>query len=149
MEKKVTIVIPNYNGLNYMEECFAALENQTCRDFQVLVVDNGSQDGSVEWLKEKQIPSIFLPENTGFTGAVNTGLKACTSPLMGILGLRPNKRPSVSSTELISQAKLSTIKRPVNLPISVVSQATSLVIKTGYKLMAASAETTTPTAVKN
>ena len=34
MEKKVTIVIPNYNGLNYMEECFAALENQTCRDFQ-------------------------------------------------------------------------------------------------------------------
>ncbi len=85
MEKKVTIVIPNYNGLNYMEECFAALENQTCRDFQVLVVDNGSQDGSVEWLKEKQIPSIFLPENTGFTGAVNTGLKACTSPYVILL----------------------------------------------------------------
>ncbi len=45
--KKVTIVIPNYNGLSFMEPCFQALERQSCRDFQVLVVDNGSTDGSV------------------------------------------------------------------------------------------------------
>lgn len=66
---KTTIIIPNYNGLSFMEPCFEALDRQTTKDFKILVVDNGSTDGSVEWLKEKQIPSIFLPENTGFSGA--------------------------------------------------------------------------------
>ena len=73
---KTTIIIPNYNGLSFMEPCFEALDRQTTKDFKILVVDNGSTDGSVEWLKEKQIPSIFLPENTGFSGAVNVGIKA-------------------------------------------------------------------------
>ena len=71
--KKVTIIIPNYNGLKFMEPCMAALDRQTCRDFELLVVDNGSTDGSVEWLKEHGLPSIFLETNTGFSGAVNDG----------------------------------------------------------------------------
>ena len=50
--KKATIIIPNYNGLKFMEMCMSALEKQTCKDFEILVVDNGSTDGSVEWLKE-------------------------------------------------------------------------------------------------
>ena len=74
--KKVTIVIPNYNGLKFMEPCMAALDKQLCRDFELLVVDNGSTDGSVEWLKEHGLPSLFLETNTGFSGAVNVGIKA-------------------------------------------------------------------------
>ena len=83
--KKVTIVIPNYNGLAFMEPCFKALELQICRDFQVLVVDNGSTDGSVEWLKEHDIPSIFLDSNTGFSGAVNRGIRASSTPYVILL----------------------------------------------------------------
>ena len=60
MEIKTTIIIPNYNGLSFMEPCFESLKEQTVRDFKVLVVDNGSTDGSVEWLKERNIP-IFSP----------------------------------------------------------------------------------------
>ena len=82
---KTTIIIPNYNGLSFMEPCFEALDRQTTKDFKILVVDNGSTDGSVEWLKEKQIPSIFLPENTGFSGAVNVGLKAADTPYVILL----------------------------------------------------------------
>ncbi|MDO5418117.1 MAG: glycosyltransferase, partial [Lachnospiraceae bacterium] len=85
MEKKVTIIIPNFNGLTYMEPCFAALEAQTCRDFEILVVDNGSEDGSVEWLKEHEIPSIFLPENLGFSGAVNIGIRKSRTPYVILL----------------------------------------------------------------
>ena len=58
---------------------------QICRDFDILVVDNGSTDGSVEWLKEQEIPTIFLPENTGFSGAVNVGLKAAATPYVILL----------------------------------------------------------------
>lgn len=81
MEIKTTIIIPNYNGLSFMEPCFESLKEQTVRDFKVLVVDNGSTDGSVEWLKEHRVPSIFLKENTGFSGAVNTGIRRADTPL--------------------------------------------------------------------
>ena len=60
MKKKVTVVIPNYNGLKFMEPCFQALSRQTSKAFDLLVVDNGSADGSAEWLREHKIPSIFL-----------------------------------------------------------------------------------------
>lgn len=83
--KKVTIVIPNYNGLSFMEPCFQALERQSCRDFQVLVVDNGSTDGSVAWLQDKGIPSLFLETNTGFSGAVNRGIRASDTPYVILL----------------------------------------------------------------
>ena len=73
MSKKVTIVIPNYNGLAFMEDCMAALEAQTCKEFEVLVVDNGSTDGSAQWLKEREIPTIFLGENTGFPARSTSG----------------------------------------------------------------------------
>lgn len=85
MEIKTTIIIPNYNGLSFMEPCFESLKEQTVRDFKVLVVDNGSTDGSVEWLKEHRVPSIFLKENTGFSGAVNTGIRAADTPYMLLL----------------------------------------------------------------
>lgn len=85
MKKKVTIIIPNYNGLVFMEPCFAALEKQTSAAYDILVVDNGSTDGSVEWLKERGIPGIFLETNTGFSGAVNVGIRAAKTPYVLLL----------------------------------------------------------------
>ena len=67
---KVTVVIPNYNGLKFMEPCFKALEMQICRDFEILVVDNGSGDGSVEWLNDKY--RIFRSCQCGDQGVKNT-----------------------------------------------------------------------------
>lgn len=40
--KKITIIIPNYNGLKFLPTCLEALSCQTYRDFDILVVDNGS-----------------------------------------------------------------------------------------------------------
>lgn len=83
--KKVTVIIPNYNGLQFMEPCMRALESQTCKDFEVLVVDNGSTDGSAEWLKAHEVPTIFLADNTGFSGAVNVGIQAAKTPYVILL----------------------------------------------------------------
>lgn len=85
MQIRTTVIIPNYNGLKFMEDCLASLEKQTVRDFKLLVVDNGSTDGSAEWLKEQQIPTIFLETNTGFSGAVNVGIRAADTPYVILL----------------------------------------------------------------
>ncbi len=85
MTEKVTIIIPNYNGLKFMEPCFKALRAQSDQNFELLVVDNGSTDGSVSWLKDHKIPSIFLEENTGFSGAVNIGIQESVTPYVILL----------------------------------------------------------------
>lgn len=85
MKIRTTIIIPNYNGLKFMEPCLESLKRQTVKDFKLLVVDNGSTDGSVEWLKSHEIPSVFLPENTGFPGAVNAGIRAADTPYVILL----------------------------------------------------------------
>lgn len=103
---KTTIIIPNYNGLQFMEPCMTALEQQTCREFEILVVDNGSTDGSVEWLKERQIPAVFLPENTGFSGAVNVGIRAAHTPYVILLNNDTEAAPDYVS-ELVRAIEAS------------------------------------------
>ena len=92
--KKITIIIPNYNGLKFLPACLKALSRQTFQDFDILVVDNGSEDGSVQWLKEQQVPSIFLPGNLGFSGAVNVGIRAACSPYVILLNNDTEAEPS-------------------------------------------------------
>ena len=110
MEIKTTIIIPNYNGLSFMEPCFESLKEQTVRDFKVLVVDNGSTDGSVEWLKEHRVPSIFLKENTGFSGAVNTGIRAADTPYVLLLNNDTRVEPGfVAAMERAMDAGLKNV----------------------------------------
>lgn len=93
MTYTTTVIIPNYNGLKFMEDCMESLAAQTYQNFKILVVDNGSTDGSVEWLKKRQeqlqtaqpMETIFLAENTGFSGAVNVGIKASDTPYVILL----------------------------------------------------------------
>ncbi len=85
--KTVTVVIPNYNGKKYLDECFKSLKKQTYRDFHVIMVDNGSTDGSAEYIREKypEVEVITLDENTGFANAVNVGIKAADSEYVFLL----------------------------------------------------------------
>lgn len=85
MSVTTTVIIPNFNGLKFLKPCMEALKAQTYQNFKILVVDNGSEDGSVEWLKEHQINSIFLEHNTGFSGAVNVGIKSAETPYVILL----------------------------------------------------------------
>lgn len=84
---KVTIIIPNYNGKHFMEPCLASLKEQTCQDYKVLVVDNASTDGSLEYMKEHypKIEVIALDKNYGFSKAVNVGIQHSTTPYVILL----------------------------------------------------------------
>lgn len=75
---KASLIIPNWNGAHLLSACLQSINEQTFRDFEVIVVDNGSLDNSLEVIK-KVLPKtkvIALPENVGFSPAVNKGIKA-------------------------------------------------------------------------
>lgn len=74
----VSVIIPNYNGAKFLEDCFKALKRQTYEDMEVIFVDNASTDDSVEFAKKLYpgIRVIELSDNTGFACAVNRGIEA-------------------------------------------------------------------------
>ena len=75
--KSITVVIPNLNGMQYLEGCLKSLSEQTDQDFEVLMIDNGSTDGSVSWVRA-HYPSVRIRayrRNTGFCKAVNAGIR--------------------------------------------------------------------------
>ena len=84
---KVTIIIPNYNGKHFMEPCLDSLKTQTFQDFHILVVDNHSTDGSLEYMAQyhPDIEVIALKENYGFSAAVNTGIRHAKTPYVILL----------------------------------------------------------------
>jgi len=72
----ISIVIPSWNGLHLLETCLPGVLEQMNSEIELIVVDNGSVDGTVEWLA-REYPSVIcisLPENRGFSGAVNAGI---------------------------------------------------------------------------
>lgn len=93
---QVTVVIPNYNGLHFLKPCLDSLEKQTSDQFEVLVVDNGSADGSVAYMEEHYpwVKILALQENTGFCGGVNAGIKACETPYVLLLNNDVEADPS-------------------------------------------------------
>lgn len=76
---RLSVIIPNWNGKNFLKTCLPSLRNQSFKDFETLVIDNGSTDGSVEYIRNN-FPGIKLIENLtniGFSPAVNLGIKIC------------------------------------------------------------------------
>jgi GT2 family glycosyltransferase len=84
---RVTVVIPNWNGERFLEICLGSLRTQTFRDFETVLVDNGSSDGSVAFVEENfpEVRVVRLPENLGFSAAVNAGIKASKADLVALL----------------------------------------------------------------
>lgn len=71
----VSVIIPNWNGRHHLETCLDALRAQTFGDVEVIVVDNGSTDGSQAYVATAypEVRLLELGQNRGFTGACNAG----------------------------------------------------------------------------
>ena len=84
---EAAVIIPNWNGKIWLKDCLDALRRQTCRDFSVFLIDNGSGDGSVGFVREQypEVNLICLEENTGFCHAVNEGIRKSTEPFVILL----------------------------------------------------------------
>ena len=73
----ISVVIPSWNGINLLKKCLPSLLKQSFKDFEVIIVDNGSTDNSVAYIKKNypKFITIQLPKNMGFAAAVNIGIK--------------------------------------------------------------------------
>ena len=87
MLKKVSVQIVTYNSLKYLDDCLKSLFNQTFKDFEVMVIDNYSTDGTLEFLRA-QYPSVYLfhnLKNLGFAQAHNQGFSLFKSEFILVL----------------------------------------------------------------
>ena len=82
--RPVAVVIPSWNSASLLPDCLGSLVGQGA-DLEVLVVDNGSTDGTLEYLREQVVRHVALPRNLGFAAAVNRGVAKTTAPAVLVL----------------------------------------------------------------
>lgn len=81
---KSTIIIPNYNGAAYLENCLRSIEGERA---DIIVIDNGSNDNSCYIIREcfPQVRLVCFEENRGFCAAVNEGIRLAESKYVILL----------------------------------------------------------------
>jgi GT2 family glycosyltransferase len=84
----ISVIVLNWNGKKHLRRCLDSLLTQTYRNIEIIVVDNGSTDGSIELLKNDYSGRINLIEkerNYGFTKGVNIGIAASRGVYIALL----------------------------------------------------------------
>jgi GT2 family glycosyltransferase len=84
---EISVIIVNWNGKHWLQTCLGSLRRQTFSDFEVILVDNGSQDGSVEFVCQHfpEVNVLALGENLGFTGGNIAGYALARGNLIVLL----------------------------------------------------------------
>ncbi len=86
-ESLIEIIIPNWNGEALLVDCLHSLQKQTVKCFSVTVVDNGSEDNSLEMVHNTfpEVKILTFDHNTGFSVAVNYGIEESSAPWLLLL----------------------------------------------------------------
>ena len=85
----LSIIVPVYNVERYLEQCILSLVHQSYRSIEILLIDDGSSDGSFaicdEWAKKDQRIRVFHTENHGVSHARNVGLEQARGDYIGFV----------------------------------------------------------------
>jgi len=84
----VSVIVVNWNGKEYVRDCLESLRAQTFSDFEVILVDNGSTDGSVEYVRQHfpgWVRILVNARNEGFSGGNNRGIRAASGRHLALL----------------------------------------------------------------
>jgi hypothetical protein len=87
MIPRVSVIIPSYNRKDLLMECLASLAHQTCREIEVVVVDDGSTDGTVDLVHQRypRTRIVRLRSNRGFCRAINAGIRTAATEYILLL----------------------------------------------------------------
>ncbi len=93
---KVTVIIPNWNTRRWLPGCLDGLRAQTFNDFQVILVDNGSTDDSLDFVKRHypDVKILAFQENRGFAVAANAGIHHTRSEYVALLNVDTIPQPT-------------------------------------------------------
>jgi len=83
----ISIIIVNHNGIRFLKDCLKSIYQQSYSDFEVILVDNGSTDGSVQFVKEN-FPGVIMienKENLGFAISNNQGIELSKGKYIALL----------------------------------------------------------------
>ena len=87
--EKVTVLIPTLNSISYMKECLESVRNQTLSDLEILVIDAGSTDGTLELLEQYQVVDnrihIIHSEKKSYGYQLNKGINLAKGKYIGIV----------------------------------------------------------------
>lgn len=88
---KVTVIIVNWNGEDFLERCLSALMRQTVKPHEIIVVDNASSDGSIAIVERFPTVRLMLPgRNTGFARGNNLAIDGASLESVWIALLNPD-----------------------------------------------------------
>jgi len=110
----ISVIIPNWNGKQFLAECIDSLKEQTFHDFEIILVDNGSTDGSAEFAVEgygEFVRIIRNKKNLGFTGGNNVGIQAARGEYIVLL----NNDTWAAPTWLEELVKTTYLDRPIGM----------------------------------
>ena len=85
--KKISVIVVNWNGQRFLQDCLGSLSGQTYTNREIILVDNGSTDSSVAYVRENfpSVKIVELRENTGFTGGNTEGLKVADGEFVALV----------------------------------------------------------------
>jgi hypothetical protein len=87
MGKTFSIIIPNYNGREFLKDCLSSIQAQTFKDYEVVVVDDASTDDSIGYIQANYpaVKIVRLIVNSAFSKAVNQGIRQAQGEYIFIL----------------------------------------------------------------
>ena len=82
-----SVIIVNWNGRKFLAKCLESLRQQAYRHFSIILVDNGSIDGSIDFVIRNypEVKTIALPRNVGFSVANNIAIKTVKTKYVALL----------------------------------------------------------------
>lgn len=99
MDVKVSIIIPCYNSIKYLNECISSVANQTLRGIEIIAVDDGSTDGSSEMLDTFAVSDsrikVIHQKNSGVSAARNAALKLACGEFIGFVDSDDTAKPEM------------------------------------------------------
>ncbi|MBN1879862.1 glycosyltransferase family 2 protein [bacterium] len=100
----LSVIVLSFNGMEHLPECLSSICNQPYQNFELIIVDNGSTDGSVDYLRDHWPVAqlVALPNNEGFCRGMNRGIRAARGELVLLLNqdlaLQPNSLSNLVDT---------------------------------------------------
>ena len=92
----VSVIIVNWNGRKHLETCLSAVAAQQGITFETILVDNGSTDGSVEFVRDRfpWVRLVTLVQNKGFAGGNNAGVREARGEYVALLNNDTEAEPT-------------------------------------------------------